>query len=264
MSWHIFERNGLKLSGFDGNEGLPVIFQHGLGGDEAQVADVFPDERYRRLTLECRAHGRSEAGDTSSFSIATFADDILAFADERKIDRFAIGGISMGAAIALRTAVKHPKRILALILARPAWLWAKAPKNMQVFAELTPFLKDGRREEFEASGTAQMLEIHGPDNLASLLKFFEKPNPLLVAKLISAIAGDGPGVGEQDIRSIEIPTLVIGTAIDWVHPLSHATTLAGSIQYAELVEITPKAIDKMRHAEEFRNTVRNFLIKKGI
>ena len=45
----------------DEGHGAPVVFQHGLGGDAAQVAEIFPADAaglWRRLTLECRGHGR--------------------------------------------------------------------------------------------------------------------------------------------------------------------------------------------------------------
>ncbi len=43
MTWTSFERDGLELHGRDLGEGPAVLFQHGLGGSEAQVAEVFPD-----------------------------------------------------------------------------------------------------------------------------------------------------------------------------------------------------------------------------
>lgn len=263
MSRHVLMRDGAKLSGVADGEGPPVIFQHGLGGDDAQVAEVFPASGFRRLTLECRAQGQSEAGDPEAFSIKTFAGDVMAFAGDRGFARFAVGGISMGAAIALRIAVKWPERVTALILARPAWLWERAPENMRVFAELARFLPEGRREEFEASPAAQMLATKAPDNLASLRKFFDRSDPGTTARLLAAIAADGPGLTEPDIRSIAMPVLVIGNAIDWVHPLSHARTLAAMIPGARFVEIAPKAIDKARHAAEFRAAVSAFLHKVG-
>ena len=56
MSWFTLERGGITLRGRDQGAGLPVVFQHGLGGNEAQIAEVFPDgDGYRRLTLECQA-----------------------------------------------------------------------------------------------------------------------------------------------------------------------------------------------------------------
>ena len=259
MTWHRLARDGATLHGIDSGQGPALIFQHGLGGDEAQVAEVMPAGLHR-LTLECRAQGRSEAGDPAAFSIAAFADDILAFADARGLARFAIGGISMGAAIALRIACLHPHRVTALILARPAWLWDRAPANMQVFAELAPFLAIGDRDGFDASPTAALLAREAPDNLASLRKFFDRPDGAVRAKLIAAISADGPGVTEQDIRALKVPTLVLGNAIDWIHPLAYAHQLTARIPGARFIEITPKATDKPRHVAEFQAAVREFLL----
>ncbi|MGB8818464.1 MAG: alpha/beta hydrolase [Rhizobiaceae bacterium] len=259
MSWHVLERDGAKLRGLDNGEGPPVVFQHGLGGDEAQIAEIFPASGYRRLTLECRGQGKSEPGNPDGFSIANFADDVLAFADARKVDRFVMGGISMGAAISLRIAIKHPERVKALVLARPAWRIGRAPENMQVIAKAAPFIRTGDRAGFSASQTAQMLTIDGPDNLASLLGNFDKADPLMVANLLNAIAADGPGVTEAEVRRIKAPTLVIGTGQDFIHPMPHAEWLAKRIAGAKLVEITSKAADKGRYVEEFRAALAAFL-----
>jgi pimeloyl-ACP methyl ester carboxylesterase len=260
MSWFTLQRNDVSLQGWDGGEGPPVIFQHGLGGDEAQVAEVFPDgEEFRRLTLECRGQGSSALGDPKQLSIATFVDDVLAFADTRGIDRFVIGGISMGAAIALRIAIRHPERVGALILARPAWSWGAAPANMKPFIEVASYLQQGTVGDFEASATALRLAREAPDNLLSLKKFFTVKNRAATASLLSAIAADGPGVSELEVRTIKAPTLIIGHKIDAVHPQEFAQTLASRIAGSQFVEITPKATDKPRHVAEFRKHVAQFL-----
>lgn len=258
---HSLLRDGLELFGHDADEGPPVIFQHGLGGDEAQIAESFPPQGYRRLTLECRSHGASGKG--SRFSIAMFADDVLAFADARGLDRFAIGGISMGAAIASRIAVVAPERVSALILVRPAWTWASAPTNMQIFAILSQYLARGDRAGFAASAIAADFAVNAPDNLASLFKFFDASDPVNTANLLAAIAGDGPAINEQQLRAINIPTLVIGNAVDLVHPLSHAQNLAAAIPHAQFTEITPKALDKPRHLVELHTAITTFLQHQG-
>ena len=260
MNWVTLQRDEATLRGWDGGEGLPVIFQHGLGGDEAQVAEVFPDgDGFRRLTLECRGQGKSGLGDLHGLSIANFADDILAFADSRGVERFVIGGISMGAAIALRIAIRHPERVMALILARPAWLWNAAPENMKPFIEVVSYLRQRTVDDFEASATAQRLAREAPDNLLSLKKFFSASDRTATASLLSAIAADGPGVCEAEVRAIAVPTLVIGHKIDAVHPLEFAQMLASRIAGSQFVEITPKATDKPRHVAEFRKHVAQFL-----
>jgi len=263
MSWIAFERDGAELYGRDVGRGLPVVFQHGLGGNEAQVAEVFPDgDPLRRLTLECRGHGRSSGG-PGKFSIATFAADVLAFADRCGLGRFVIGGISMGAAIALRLAVHHPDRIIGLILARPAWLWHSAPDNMRAFAEVArhlgnPDLGQGRTD-FEDSATARRLAQEAPDNLASLRGFFATQDPAALSPLFAAIAEDGPGVDGADVGRIALPTLVLGTRIDAVHPLKFAELLAAKIAGAQFAEITPKAMDRGRYVAEFRARLTLFL-----
>ena len=264
MSWFALQRSGVALRGRDEGTGLPVVFQHGLGGDEAQVAEVFPDgDGYRRLTLECRGQGGSPAGDPANYSIATFADDVLAFATQRGVERFVVGGISMGAAIALRIAAHHPERVIALVLARPAWLWHAAPANMQPYAEVAGHLRnpDARSAlaDFEASDTAHRLAREAPGNLDAMRKFLAVEDRQGLAALLLAISGDGPGVSEAEARSIAVPTLVLATGFDLAHPLAYAQSLAATIARAQLVEITPKATDAARYVTEFRAALPAFL-----
>src|ERR1700722_16957901 len=69
-----------------GGKGLPVIFQHGLCGDARQTIEAFPpDPRFRRITIEARGHGGSEAGDPTLFSVRTFASDVAAFIDAYRL-----------------------------------------------------------------------------------------------------------------------------------------------------------------------------------
>jgi pimeloyl-ACP methyl ester carboxylesterase len=165
----------------------------------------------------------------------------------------------MGAALALRLAVEAPEPVTALILARPAWGWDAAPDNMRPFAEAAPFLGQSDREGFAATATARRLAEEAPDNLASLLGFFERPERATLAELIRAIAADGPGVSEAAARRLRAPTLVLGCEVDRVHPLALAKMLAATIPRARFVELTPKARDPARHAAEFREAVAGFL-----
>jgi pimeloyl-ACP methyl ester carboxylesterase len=73
-----------------------------------------------------------------------------------------------------------------------------------------------------------------------------------------AISRDGPCVTEQQVRNIKIPTLIIGTAQDHVHPLSHCVALHNMISNSRLVELTPKGVDKARYVQEFQSTLLKF------
>jgi pimeloyl-ACP methyl ester carboxylesterase len=82
------------------------------------------------------------------------------------------------------------------------------------------------RNAFEASEIARLLAEKAPDNLASLRGFFSREPQATTAALLQAIAADGPGVSEEDLRNLEIPTLIIGHDIDYIRPLSYAAAVS--------------------------------------
>ncbi len=263
MSFHIFKHDGLVFRGRDTGQGPALLFQHGLTADEAQVADIAPAQGFRRLTLECRAHGPSQAGPVEAFSIPQFAEDVLAFADARGIEKFVLGGISMGAAIALRLAVIAPKRVTALILARPAWNWQAAPDNMQVFLDIADFVEKADRAGFAKSAIAQRFAKLAPDNLASFNKLFDRTDLPTTAELLRRIAASGPDVTKAQVKAIKIPTLVLANKVDLVHPMSQAETLATTIPKAKLLELAPKATKPDLHLKQFREALFDFLKQQG-
>lgn len=259
-----FERDGLALSVVESGSGRRMIFQHGLCGDAAQPQELFPaDTGWSCLTLECRGHGASEAGAPDAFSIATFADDVAALAEARGGGRAVIGGVSMGAAIALRLAVLRPDLVAGLVLVRPAWFIEQAPANMAPNAEVGRLLAEHEpieaRALFEASPMAAMLAREAPDNLASLRGFFIRAPIATTAALLTAIAADGPGVAREALAALAVPTLVIAHDQDFIHPLAHAEALAASIPSARLVRITPKAVSRERYVHEARAALSDFL-----
>ena len=247
-----------------GGTGIPVIFQHGLCGSAAQPAEVFPQHTgIRRVTLESRGHGASEPGEFSQFSIATFAEDTAALIAELDCGSVVVGGISMGAAIAMRLAVTRPELVCGLIIARPAWSLSAAPANMAANAEVASCLErhppEKARTRFGRSTTAKVLAVDGPDNLATLLGFFTREPVDVTAALLRAISADGPGIAEDDLRSLRIPTLVIGHGKGVIHPLGLAEELATLIPNAKLVRITPKSEDRARYVADMRAALADFL-----
>ncbi|OBZ94649.1 esterase [Pararhizobium polonicum] len=260
------QRDDAELCVFDGGEGQPVVFQHGLGGDEAQVAQAFPDGsgQWRRLTVECRGHGGSSLGTRPDFSIAMFADDVLAIADRQGIRQFVAGGISMGAAVALHLAHAFPNRVTGLILVRPAWTFAVSPVNMAPIREIAELIRSNPLERARAlfvhSETARRLSVEAPDNFASLLGYFDRPNAVPFAGVLAGIAADGPGVSKANAAALSLPALVIGNAQDAVHPLDSARLLADTLPHARFVEVAAKATDKTRHLAETREAIDHFLM----
>jgi pimeloyl-ACP methyl ester carboxylesterase len=240
-----FVAGGCALDYVDEGAGTPVLWQHGLGATQAQAAEVFPTSpTLRRITLECRGHAGSELGDPQDLSIARFADDALALLDHRGIERAVVGGISLGAAIALRLAAFHPQRVAGLILARPAWLGDDVPERMAIYRDVAALLASHGAEEglrrLEAGEGYRRLSSESPDNAASMRKLFLRENPATTVALLGRLPSQGSGVSRERMRGLELPTLVIANERDYVHPVAMATETAGLIPGAKLVIIPAK------------------------
>jgi pimeloyl-ACP methyl ester carboxylesterase len=255
--------DGCLLAYEDVGEGMPVLWQHGLGADRSQPAEVFPTiPGIRRLTLECRGHGDSELGDTSRLSIATFAADAIALLDHLGIRLPIVGGISLGAALSMRLAALHSNRVAGLILARPAWVIGPSA-TMEPYLEIAALLREfGAREgalRFEASACLAAVAAVSPDNAASLKSFFSQPNPANTIALLSTIPSDSPGIDAEMIAGIQVPTLLIGTDQDFVHPFAYSERLQQILPHATLQRITSKSINKDQYKLDFREALGRFL-----
>jgi pimeloyl-ACP methyl ester carboxylesterase len=258
-------RDGLKLSVDDrGGPGTPVVFQHGLCGDSLQTREAFPRiARLRQITLECRGHGRSEAGDLRSLSIATFTEDVAALIESIGPGPVIAGGISMGAAICLRLAVKRSDLVRALILARPAWITAPAPANMAPNAQVGSLLVEHPPEDAHRIFMKSEMAIHlaqvAPDNLESLKGFFGREPREVTAALLRQISKDGPEITESDVRALVVPALIIGHERDYIHPYSYAQALAYLLPNSSLKTITPKATSKALYISDLHRAITEFL-----
>lgn len=263
-----FTIGDVRLSTASRGDGRTCLFLHGLCGAADQPAAVFPsDMGWRCLTLECRGHGESECGDFADLSIRRFAMDVASFAASLDGPPPVIGGISMGAAIALRLAATSPDMWSGLILARPAWVAEDAPDTLAAHRQIAALLAahpgkhDGNaaRQHFENTELAKAIAGESPDNLASLLGFFDRQPRDQTQALLAAIGHDGPGVTRDDIAALDMPTLIIGTSHDVVHPLAMAHELASLIPRSRLAEITSKSENPGAYVTEFSRALRRFL-----
>lgn len=244
--------------------GVPVLWQHGLGAPFQQPLQVFPEADCQRITLACRGHENSDLGPLEDLSIATFASDVLALLDHLGIERLAaIGGISLGAGIALRVAAYHPDQVASLILARPAWLDRPAMESQAAYVEAGRHLERYGAEEgfarFAALPMVSEIKSVSPDNAKSLLGYFSRPRPDTTTALLARLPKDWPGVPVSMIEGLSLPTLVIGNGEDLVHPLAFARELAALMPGARLVEIPSKTVDADGYMKHFRAALAAFL-----
>ncbi len=112
---------------------------------------------------------------------------------------------------------------------------------------------------FSGSETARRLSRQSPDNLASLMGFFDRAPQAETARLLTAISADGPGVSESDLRALTLPALVCASDEDAIHPAAHAEALARLIPNAHLVRLPAKGRDKPAHLAALAEAMTRFL-----
>src|SRR5262249_23444542 len=139
-----FQRDGIAFHYRDVGRGVPFVFEHGIGGDVRQPAGLFvPPQGIRFLCFDARAHGQTEPlGDPSALTFDVLGAALAAFLAPRGLERAVIGGISMGAGVALNVAVRYPGRVAGLVLSRPAWLdGPMPPENVARYVDLARRLR---------------------------------------------------------------------------------------------------------------------------
>lgn len=218
---------------FDGPEDAPVLVLGPPLGAELEVWDPQIPElarTWRVLRYDPRGQRRSELADGTR-SIGDLAGDVLALADSYGIDRFAVGGLSLGGAIALWIAVHEGARVDALVLC----------STSAYFGEPGPWLD-----------RARVARTEGPAALADMVVSrwftpeYAAANPDVVAPVRDMVRATPPegyaaccdALSTHDLRGelgkVSARTIVVGAEQDPSTPPEHARALAAGIPGAEL------------------------------
>ncbi len=254
-------------TGTSGTSEVPFFFQHGLGGDVGQPSGLFsPPPGIRLLCFDCRAHGETTpVGDPGKLRIAVFADDLRALMDRLEIPDAVIGGISMGAAVALNFALRFPERTRGLVLSRPAWLAGPMEENARIYAAIAKLTREhgaarGREAFAETEDYRKTLRL-SPDAAASLLGQFDNPRAEETVAKLERIPTDSPVDRLEAVEAIGAPTLVLANRQDPIHPFEYGEVLARRISGAEFREITPKSLSRERHMADVQAALEAFLAR---
>ena len=209
-----------------------LILLHGNGKDgsyfEHQMAAFAP--RYRVIALDTRGHGRSPRG-KAPFTIRQFADDLLAFMDERGIGRAHVLGFSDGGNIALVFALAHPERVGKLVLngANLDGRGVRASVQLPIVAGYRAASLFGRRSE-QARRKAEMLGLMVND----------------------------PNIAPAELAELGVPTLVVAGTRDMIKA-AHTRLIAASIPNAQLAFVEGDHFVAHKSPGAFNAVVEGFL-----
>jgi pimeloyl-ACP methyl ester carboxylesterase len=221
--------------------GPVVLLAHGFGGSARNFGPQMRalKDHYRVVRYDARGHGRSDApAEPSAYTPAAFVDDMRRVLDEVGADAAVVGGLSMGAGIALRFALAHPARVRGLILsAFPAG--ADDPDGFA--GKALAFADTIERDGLEAAGHDY---VWGPKtrldpNAVNFVRqgFLEHPPHGLELALRGVIAAQ-PSVAAMraDLARVRVPVLIVVGSDDGPS-LRASRALAEAMPHAKLVVV---------------------------
>ncbi len=145
----------------------------------------------------------------------------------------AVGGVSIGAAVATAWALKHPSRAVAVLAALPAW--SGAPGDAP--AALTARHSARQLREEGLTATIAAMQAGSPPWLAAeLTRSWLAQWPALPDAMAEAAAYVAPTV--EELRALTVPMGLAAAVDDPVHPADVAVEWAAAAPHAVLHTLT--------------------------
>ena len=215
-----------------------VVLTHGIlldSGMNRRLAADLAERGLRVVLLDLPGHGQSEKPrHASAHRMDSYARHVVNLLDELGIDQAAVGGVSLGANVALQVAVLAPDRVQALVVEMPVLEWA-APGAAMVFLPLLLGVHYAAPVVRLVARLAKRMPDTGVGALDSFVHTLRLEPEEAAAVLHGMLVGPITPTYEQR-RAIAVPALVIGHKVDFVHPFTDADHLTRQLPNARLVE----------------------------
>jgi pimeloyl-ACP methyl ester carboxylesterase len=198
--------NGLRMYYEIHGEGRPTLLLHGAYMSTETWGPLLPGLAEGRQLIVPEQQGHARTADVDRpITYPQMADDTAALADHLGIENADVVGYSMGGAIALELAVRHPALVRRLVVASASYAEDCAhAEALEMFPSISPEMFAGSPLEAEYQRLAP-----NPDDF-----------PQLVYKL-KDLDTSGWALAEDDVRGIAAPTLIVLGDSDVVR-LDHA------------------------------------------
>ncbi len=237
--------------------GSPLVFVHGF----TTTAEFWREQveafssRYRVIRINLPGHGGSPRPDGRSYTIAAFANDILAVYRTLKIDDAILVGLSMGGTVAQSFTLSHPECVRALVLVGATPHGLGEDVNVDNVLRAIDDLGVVRASQnviersFGGSASRELIEF-------AKQEVTQTPDFVAREAIVSLNASDS----RTRLHDINVPTLVVVGKEDIITPPGESVVLSKGIPESHL-EIIPDAghFPMLEQPQMFNRILKDFL-----
>jgi pimeloyl-ACP methyl ester carboxylesterase len=232
--------NGINLYYEERGSGDPLLLIMGITatGSVWEKHVNHWQQSFRCITADNRGVGLSDSPE-GPYTTAMMADDFAGLLDALQIKKIRVVGVSMGSTIAQQLALRHPEKVISLVLMCP---WARCDNMAKgIFENMVNCKKAFDAEAFTLFIQLLIFSKSSWDNEAMHAGMLEDrkqaalnpPVQTLEALTAQAAACTSHNVHDQ-LHKISQPVLVIGGREDIFTPEWMASEVAAAIPNAEL------------------------------
>jgi len=235
------EIEGFHIAYVEGGKGDVLLLLHGFGANKDNWTRVarYLTPHFRVIAPDLPGFGESTADPNEDYSIAAQAHRVHGFVRALGIERFHLGGNSMGGHIAGMYASRHPQQVSSLWLLAPAGVAAANPSEMH---------------HRIVEGKENPLVVKRPEDFERLLDFVTVKRPFLPGVVRDRLIQEAVAHSElnerifKQLRSDEtsppletllsgstVPMLVLWGSEDRVLDVSGARVLESALAEIEVV-----------------------------
>ncbi|MFP4137624.1 MAG: alpha/beta fold hydrolase [Halomonas sp.] len=235
----VIDHQGVAIAYQETGEGRPIVLLHSfLGAGEVWQAQVPAlAEQHRVINVELRGHGRSGPIE-GPFTLYDAVDDVIAVLDALGIPQAVWCGVSMGGMVALRGAIRHPRRVAGLVLmdtdagAETAWHRVKYRAMGSVVSAFgfRPLLPLVAREMFGAN-----TRRHNPGLVDETRALIARNHVPSARRCLEALMRRDSVV--KRLPEIQVPALVVVGEEDRMLPPPRSRRIREGLRDASLVMI---------------------------
>ncbi|MEB2313521.1 MAG: alpha/beta hydrolase [Sorangiineae bacterium] len=221
-------------------DGDTIVLAHGFGGSarnfRPQARSLGGEHRF--VLFDARGHARSEApAPAEAYEPDCFVEDLARVVDGTGPLPVVVGGLSMGAGVALRYALAHAERLRGLVLA--AFPYVSVGKDGRDWA--LGFADAIDREGLDRAGAEYAWGERArfdPQGARLIRQGFLEHSPGALAHTLRRLLAVQPSIESlrAELARLTVPTLVIVGALD-ERSLVPSRELAGALPEVELVVV---------------------------